>query len=84
MDHLQHRGKFWNTGKQQELTRYVLTAGIGIVQGCVAYFTNIASSAFIDAKFQHAYQALEQGNVAWAFCRFVVTQLLFAVAASED
>lgn len=82
LDHLQHRGKFWNTGKQQELTRYLLTAGIGIMQGCVAYFTNIASSAFIIAKFESAYLALEHGHVGWAFFKFVVTQLFFALLAS--
>lgn len=82
LDHLHHRGKFWNTGKHEESMRYVLTALIGIVQGCVAYFTNITSAALIDAKFAHARDALEGGHYFWAFLRFLMTQLAFAMLAS--
>ena len=62
MDHYQHRGKFWNTGEHEELIRYVLTALVGITQGCVAYFTNLLSAYFIEHKFDSIYEILESNH----------------------
>ena len=73
LDHYRHRGNFWNTGKDEELKRYIYTALIGVAQACVAYFTNVLSIAFIDRKFESAYDLLDEGRVMWAFCRFVLT-----------
>ena len=82
LDHLQHRGKFWNTAKHEESMRYLLTLLIGVTQACVAYFTNVVSASWISAKFDHAYESLENGHVGWAFFRFVFVQLGFACLAS--
>jgi H+/Cl- antiporter ClcA len=82
LDHYNHRGKFWNTGKHEELTRYILTAGVGVGQACVAYFTNYTSAYFIENKFDHAYEALAKGHIFGAFLRFFFMQLAFAMMAS--
>ena len=82
LDHYQHRGNFWNTGKDEELKRYIYTALIGIAQGCVAYFTNVLSALFIDHKLESSYALLEEGHVVWPFLRFVLMQLGFAMIAS--
>lgn len=48
LDHYRHRGLFWNQGKHKIFMRYVLTAFLGIAQGCIAYFCNIVSMHFIE------------------------------------
>jgi chloride channel 7 len=82
MDHYRHQGQFWNTGKHEELVQYLLTALIGITQGCVAYFTNLLSNYLIDQKFETVNGLLEEGHLAYAYLRFASTQLFFAALAS--
>lgn len=80
--HYQHRGQFWNKGKHDTTMRYVLVALVGIFQATVAYFTNITSDYFITAKYERAYDRLNEGHVASAFFAFVTRQLFFATLAS--
>ena len=82
MDHYQHRGLFWNTGKHKSLSRYLLTALVGIIQGCVAYFTNVLSNRFIDDKFERTSYLLEEGHIFRAFFLFLAIQLSFAMMAA--
>ena len=82
MDHYQHRGRFWNTGKHEETVRYLLTALVGITQGYVAYFTNILSTYFIDAKFDSVNELLEDNHMVYAYFKFMTIQLVFAAIAT--
>ncbi len=49
--HYRQRGNFWNDGKRETLLRYFNLTLIGILQGFVAYFTNVISHSFIKVSF---------------------------------
>lgn len=82
LDHYYHRGRLWNSGKHEVMVRYLLTAAVGIVQGCVAYFTNVLSLYLIDRKFESVYELLEKGNTFAAFLLYLLLQTTFALMAS--
>lgn len=82
LDHYQHRGRFWNSGKHETMIRYFLTALVGVAQGSIAYFTNILSNYFIQNKFETVYDLLERGHTVGAFFTYTFIQLVFAMAAS--
>jgi len=46
-NHFDYRGRYWNDGKREIMVRYFQLATIGLVQGSVAYFTNVLSRHFI-------------------------------------
>ena len=48
--HHKYRGRFWNTGKHETIQRYFFLACIGITQGSVAYFTNLACGTLTDVS----------------------------------
>ena len=82
LDHYHHRGRFWNSGKHETMVRYLLTALVGIMQGAVAYFTNILSTYFIDGKFEIVYSLLEDDRTMAAFLVYLLIQTTFAAMAS--
>lgn len=51
--HFHHRGAFWNEGKCKIMVRYLQLVMIGIVQGSIAYFTNVFSHSFIQVSFYY-------------------------------
>ena len=46
-NHFDYRGRYWNDGKREIIVRYFQLATIGLLQGSVAYFTNVLSRHFI-------------------------------------
>lgn len=48
--HYRSRGKFWNDGKREIMIRYINLSLVGLVQGCIAYFANIASRSLIEVS----------------------------------
>lgn len=48
--HHKYRGRFWNEGKHEMMQRYFFLACIGISQGSVAYFTNLACGTLTDVS----------------------------------
>jgi hypothetical protein len=49
-NHFHYRGTFWNEGKRQVMVRYLQLVAIGIIQGSIAYFTNVVSHVFIEVR----------------------------------
>ena len=82
LNHYRYRGQFWNVNKHHATRRYFYIAMTGILQACVAYFTNILSSHFIEVKFDRANNFLAQGKVFQAGFWFVLEQAVFAIIAS--
>lgn len=82
IEHLNHRGRFWNAGKHATLVRYCLIAAVGIAQATVAYLTNITSNYFIKSKYSGVYDLLQDGHVGRAYLRFLALQTLFAAIAA--
>jgi chloride channel 7 len=83
LDHMHHRGSFWNSGKHETLIRSLLTATVGIMQACVAYFVNLLSAFFIGSvKFATVNALLENGHTMSAFCVYVILQVSFAICAA--
>ena len=90
-----NRGQFWNAGKLKAFRRYSIIAWTGILQGCVAYATNLVSSALIEFKYETTQDLLTrqlqtvEGQSAepslwWgpAFWFFVTIQFTCAVVAT--
>ncbi|KAL7559471.1 hypothetical protein ACA910_017485 [Epithemia clementina (nom. ined.)] len=82
LEHYQQRGQFWNVDKLKSIRRYYVIAMTGILQGCVAYFVNLGSSALIEWKFDTAQAWLQQGHIGRAGVFFVATQLFLALCAT--
>ena len=82
LDMYQHRGKSWNTVKHERFVRYILTALVGILQACVAYFMKLISSTLISYKFEAIYLLLEEKKIFWAFVQFLFLQTFYAALAS--
>lgn len=90
LEHHLHRGKFWNTGKHETVTRYIIIASIGIIQAIVAYTTNIISAIFIENKYETANDILslyaESDSKAFvlirAFLSFYIRQTFYASVAA--
>jgi chloride channel 7 len=78
LDHMHHRGSYWNSGKHETLLRYLFTALIEMCQAGVAYFVNLLSAFFIGAKFETVYALLENGHTVSAFCTYVAMQVFCA------
>lgn len=81
-NHFHYRGTFWNEGKRKIMVRYLQLVMIGLIQGSIAYFTNVLSHGFIEGKFDAIHDILAQGNWLWAFFSYYFRQLLFAACAS--
>ena len=88
VEHHLHRGKFWNTGKHETMHRYFIIASIGIIQGVVAYGTNITSSSFIESKYKAANDIMDNHDendtnfMLRAFVSFYIRQTIFAAIAA--
>ena len=92
-EHHLHRGKFWNTGKHETMHRYGIIFSIGVIQGAVAYGTNLVSGSFIVNKYEAVGLILEEVSKAssnysksfyWitAFLSFYGRQTAFAAIAA--
>lgn len=82
LDQYHHRGRFWNSGKHETSLRYIYIFLVGVVQGAIAYGTNVVSLYFISFKFESVYKLLENGHTFLAFFWFVLIQTFFALLAS--
>jgi hypothetical protein len=57
-NHFDYRGRYWNDGKREIIVRYFQLATIGLLQGSVAYFTNVLSHHFIRVSKDSRYVLL--------------------------
>jgi len=81
-NHFHYRGTFWNEGKRAIMVRYFQLFMIGIIQGSIAYFTNVISHNLIEGKYEAVKDILAEGKWITAFLSFYSRQLLFAAFAS--
>lgn len=51
-NHFHYRGTFWNEGKRKIMVRYFQLVMIGIIQGSIAYSTNVFSHLFIEVSIR--------------------------------
>ena len=48
--HYKYRGTYWNEGKREIMIRYIQLALIGLIQGSIAYFCNVACHYFVEVS----------------------------------
>ena len=82
-----NRGQWWTTAKKRSVKRWIVTLVIGLLQGLIAYFCNLATRGLSDVKFNHVNRILQaevEGDT-WtgkAYFTFLGYQTLFVCLAS--
>jgi len=87
-EHYRHRGRFWTRQKYEIMVLYSSLALIGLLQGTVAYLTNIATSKLIESKFETVIEIMQEGvasgksHMLKAFLFYYFHQIVFAAFAA--